>query len=291
MVDFRRVAMRFSEREGIVKAREVIQSDDIDQPLRNSLWNLTRTFLLVALDNSLDPTSKSEYRTVSRLWLHFFKSPLDEVQQGYWPSERDRIRKWFFDAQWYEVYDFVEFIAQDFDEGLRKNRYLDLANSYLERELSAFRFAGDALTRVATETDLKAIDDALDAADSLPGVRSHLVAATEKLGNRTKPDYRNSIKESISAVEAICQLLAGTQNATLGDAIKKLGTAGVVIHPALSKAWSALYGWTNDKEGIRHAMLGESTVTQADARYMLVSCSAFVSYLVSLAADAKLPLR
>lgn len=280
--------MRFSERLGFSKARAAIQTADIDEPLRNSLWNVVQIFVFAKLDEHQFVSHLAEFRVVRSLWLHFFKSPLDQLQ-GYWPAEKPIIREWFFKATWLEVYDFVEFVAQELN-GEPKRRYLEVANSYLERELSAFRFVDDLLTRVTSDVEVDAIDAALGDTSDLPGVRAHLLAAVEKLGDRGAPDYRNTIKESISAVEGMCQLLTREPGATLGSALKKLRAAGIEIHPALEKAWLALYGYTNDKGGIRHAMLDEATLTQADARYMLVSCSAFVSYLVALAADAKIAL-
>jgi hypothetical protein len=284
--------MKFSERQGLVSARSVAQSDDIDTPLRNSLWNIFQIFFLEALDKHEDQVKYApEFELIQHLWIHFLKRPVDDLA-GFWSEDRPLIREWFFNARWYEVYDLLEFLAQYVAlDSTRKSHYLRATNSILEGERSAFRFAGDILTRVSTEVELQAIDAAAQASRDLPGVRTHLATAVETLGDRTNPDYRNSIKESISAVEAMCQLLTGDAHATLGSAIKKLTSAGVNIHPALEKAWSAHYGYTTDKGGIRHAMLDESTLTQADARYMLVSCSAFVSYLVSLAADAKIPLR
>jgi len=92
------------------------------------------------------------------------------------------------------------------------------------------------------------------------------------------PNYRNSIKESISAVEAMRQIITGTKS-TLGQAVKKLKDNGVQIHPAFEGALDKMYGYTSDAEGIRHALLLESTLDSTDALLMLVSCSAFVNYL------------
>jgi hypothetical protein len=47
-----------------------------------------------------------------------------------------------------------------------------------------------------------------------------------------------------------------------------------------------MYGYTNDTEGIRHALLEEPTLDADDARFMLVSCSAFVNYLKSKVSKA-----
>ena len=51
-------------------------------------------------------------------------------------------------------------------------------------------------------------------------------------------------------------------------------------HPALQQAWEKMYGWTSDADGIRHAAIEESDSEQATAKYMLVACSAFVSYVI-----------
>jgi len=61
--------------------------------------------------------------------------------------------------------------------------------------------------------------------------------------------------------------------------VKKLKDKGVEIHPAFEGALEKMYGYTSDAQGIRHALLDESTLDSADALFMLVSCSAFVNYL------------
>lgn len=58
-------------------------------------------------------------------------------------------------------------------------------------------------------------------------------------------------------------------------------------HPALLDAYSKLYGFAGDEGGIRHALDDKSIeVSMEDARYMLVSCSAFVNYLTEKARKA-----
>ena len=82
-------------------------------------------------------------------------------------------------------------------------------------------------------------------------------------------------------MEATCRLLTGNASATLGDALKRVQN----LHPAMSRAFSQLYGYTNDASGIRHSLTDEATITYADAKFMLVTCSAFVSFL-KVAANA-----
>lgn len=100
------------------------------------------------------------------------------------------------------------------------------------------------------------------------------------LSDRKNPDYRNSIKESISAVETICRRISENPNATLGDALNELVKGGKIkFHGALLNAFKSLYGYTNDADGIRHSLMEEESLDQEDAIFMLTSCSSFVNYL------------
>ena len=100
--------------------------------------------------------------------------------------------------------------------------------------------------------------------------------------DRKSPDYANAIKEAISAVESVCRIIVGDKGkaATLGQTIKKINDKGVVIPPALEQAYSKLYGYTCEAGGIRHGSIEMTDVGEEDARYMVVSCSAFVNYLI-----------
>ena len=112
-------------------------------------------------------------------------------------------------------------------------------------------------------------------------VNKHLEKALIFLSNRDAPDYENSIKESISAVEAMCSNILG-KHGTLGDTLKKIEKEKVIsIHPALKEAFLKLYGYAGDaSSGIRHAAkLGGTDSTFQEARYMLVVCAAFINYL------------
>jgi hypothetical protein len=97
-----------------------------------------------------------------------------------------------------------------------------------------------------------------------------------------------SIKESISAVESAAKSVTGLKKATLDEALKELREkAG--LHPALEKAFRSLYGYTSEADGIRHALMEEANVRFEDAKFMLVSCSAFVNYLISKLATPSRP--
>ncbi|HAH4962918.1 TPA: hypothetical protein HH430_004721, partial [Escherichia coli] len=91
--------------------------------------------------------------------------------------------------------------------------------------------------------------------------------------------------ESISAIESLCRKITGNDKGTLGACLKAIEEKGY-IHSAMKGAFSQLYGYTSDQGGIRHALTEEDVnPTLAEAKFMLVTCSAFSNYLLSKISD------
>lgn len=281
--------MLFSQRKGLKPVRTVVQVDSIDHDLRTGLWNVLSLNYWARGEAAgfihFDTTIEA---LIHRLWHFYFKKPLDTLNQSWIPTYQ-QLREYFFKAEWFEVYDFVEFVANNFDDESVNKRFVETANAMLEQELSAYRFVGLQITQITSEIEIESIESALQVSDRLRPVNTHLRSALDKLSDRMNPDYRNSIKESISAVEALCNLIAGTKS-SLGDALNKVEER-LSMHGALKKAFSSLYGYTSDTSGIRHALLDESNLDFEDAKFMLVSCSGFVTYLVSKANKAGISVQ
>lgn len=128
---------------------------------------------------------------------------------------------------------------------------------------------------ITSEEEIKEIETTLST--SKDNIKIHLNNALELYSKRPVADYRNSIKESISAVEAISRNITGENVLNF----KKMEEKGVFVPTVLRKAFECLYGYTNDKTtGIRHALMDDTNAPQAEeALFMLVSCSAFINYL------------
>ena len=118
----------------------------------------------------------------------------------------------------------------------------------------------------------------------------HLDRALDLLTNKKSPDYANSIKELISAVEAICTLIVDEPKMTLGKALGRLESKQVILHDDLKEAFKKLYGYTSDDQGIRHGFIGKPNLDVEDAKFMLIACSAFINYLVAKANKAGIEL-
>ena len=265
----------FSERKGFTPVSEIIQTNSMSEALRNSLWNALDTALWSTPGFVSSPRRVLEQiKPFSRsLWFNYFKKPIDE--RPHYPHDiLKSIRAYFFSCEWYQVYDFLEFVVSCKHS---TPKLAELLNIILERELSGYRFVAGRLTDITTQEEIMMIEESIRDSE-LAGVSAHIARALALYADRENPDFRNSIKESISAVEGIARVVSGNDKATLGDALKAIEKNGQ-LHTALKEGFLKLYGYTSNEQGIRHAMLDEPNLTQADARYFLVSCSAFVNYL------------
>jgi AbiJ N-terminal domain 4 len=267
----------FSQRKGLKATPEIIQIDGMTDELRNSLWNALDIALWSTKDFLYKQYGAPEIDAFARsLWFSYFKEPMDSIPDRS-AKVLAQIRHHFFESKWFEVYDLLEFIVNHYERA--KPRLPDLLNRVLERELAGYRFVGAKLTDITSPEELEMLEQAL-ADTRFSGVSAHLQRALELYSDRENPDYRNSIKESISAVEAMARIIVDNQRATLADALKAIEKKGA-LHPALKDGFLKLYGYTSDEGGIRHAMLDEPVLTAADARYFLLSCTSFSNYLKS----------
>ena len=248
--------MRFSERRGI-KSPKVAQIESIDDDLRNGLWNaLTESYwnLYREFDEYGTPAPYGEgvygvrqsnlWSLIKALWIDYFRAPIDEMDY-FWKGCRKHIRDYFFDAQWWEVYDFIEFIAngtQEKDTSVKEG-FIGNCNYHLQRENSAYRFVSGKIVEITSQEEIESVESAMEKSLPYSGVQDHLRSALDLYSDKSNPDYRNSMKESISSIEALTKKITGDDKATLGKLLKRLEQEGE-LHPALKRAFSSLYGYT-----------------------------------------------
>lgn len=255
--------------------------------LRAGLWDAISAsffqsraeFDIIGRQETLDAGFKN---ITDAFWFNVLKRPTDELR---WNAE-DRlgqIRGIFFKAEFFEVYEVAEFFANVDCSGLHSMSggidFATFCNRVLAREKSAFRFAETTLVRVTDEMELEEVSKSIGNQSTIT-VRQHIRRAAELFSQQPKPDFRNSIKESISAVEAAVQELSGKRTSGVDKPLKMIEDV-LPVHPALRQGFEKLYAFTSDESGIRHALLDEDRVTESQARYMLVSCSAFANFLLA----------
>jgi hypothetical protein len=278
--------MRFSDKYGYTSPEKIFQRERVDTELRTNLWNFlkihvwdiyyTKDYRYVAISKKIDSL-------VKRLWFYYFNKDMDSLpgfhdrstSKGYY----NHLKEYFFSCEWYELYNFLEEIAQDKSDLLNQEKK-EWINDILQKHNAAYRFVDNYVVEITSEQEIMAIEDAMKT--ECDPVRDHLRASLRMLSDKGNQDFRNSVKESISAVEAVCRNISGRKTATLSDALKHVENC----HPALSQGFKSIYGYTSDESGIRHALNEESEITYSDAKFMLVACSAFVSYLIESAKHA-----
>lgn len=278
--------MRFTQRLGISPIKTEFEKTGMSPELRNSLWTVVVETIIDFRSNEIGYDNNGRRETYSKLaeyyrglWIHFFKLPIDNLSinygcvYGHQPTEF--VRGWFYKATWGEVFDFIEF-SSSYHEA-----FTEICNSFLKKELSAYRFVNGVLVEINSKEEVVEIQNAIDRADKFKPVKTHLKTALELLSDRKKPDYRNSIKESISAVESLSKIIIQDEKTTLGQALKVIEKKHQIPN-SLKSAFGALYGYTSDEGGIRHSLLENNVkVDLEEARFMLIACSAFVNYLIS----------
>ena len=265
----------FSERHNLNPHKE-IQLKDVDLPLLNRLWNIfyEREYETEIFD--LGGGIGITERLLDSFGL-IYKYPQSAHARN---SNIEKLRDFLIDAEWYLIYDFVERYVGSFQEFAERNELEKEINQVLEEEKSGYRMLDGTITPITNKSELDALKESIST--KYVSVNTHMEKALQLFSQRKSPDYENSIKESISAVDAMCCIITGEtgSQATLGKTIKKLKDKGIHIHPAMESAFSALYGYTSDEDGIRHGGIDFTNAPAEDAKYMLISCSAFINYLI-----------
>lgn len=282
----------FSHRHNLVQSQTIIQKNSISLDVINAIGSCYDVLCnnLNSVRNRFIHSSSNFFlqQDIEReLWIHFENRRLSDFEQGsHYHAISDEL---LIPNQqpWNRILDMVEFVCKWISVNIPAYNYLEEIlngfesniNNEFDRLDYGYRIVNHCVVDITSDEEMESINEAI--ANSKDNVRSHLESAVMHYSARPNPDVRNSIKESISAVEAVCRELTGEN--TLGQALKRLEDNGVVIHKILKEGFTKFYVYSNDKDsGIRHALMddeGSYVPSKDEAYYMLVACSAFVNYL------------
>ena len=269
-----RIRGGFSDVQGISPSNKIIQINEFDNDTRMALSNRLLALLEYyfedkgAYDQFGYYYGRERQESFCRAVLNDIFHQRNDKQHGYdynWHRIYEDIHKVIIIAVYNEALDVIEYCCRWVTQSLRLgDSVYRLFNDIFEHEYIGYRFLNSQIVPITDEQELSAIGDACN--NPIEGCRKQIQKAVAFLSDRQNPDYKNCIKESISAVESVCQVIVGDDKATLGDALKKLEENGVQIHSALKQGFSKLYGYTSDQGGIRHAEgMFESNVTFEEA--------------------------
>lgn len=261
----------FSERYGYIPNKsELHQFEGMDERLRTAIWNFIWAHYLS------NQYSAITNKVLGSIWTNVLGEPHDDLISplGDFDTSRAKqlVRTAFFDTSWHMVYTILE----DTISVRASGATIDNLNTMLSKEGSAYRFVGGAVAPITSDSELTEVSNATQHPAPFDVASQHIRQALDHLSDRSSPDARNAIKEAITAVESAVKVASGDSKADIEKGLKKLG-----LHSQLEHAWKNLYNWTSYEGGVRHGKDAMSQVGLAEARYMVVACSAFVNYLVA----------
>lgn len=240
----------FSDRQGIKSENTEIQLKDLDKRTRIQIFNmLSKQYdFIYQYSNYWEEPIQRFFRYINS---EVFCQKVDVRKRIDDEGFFNEINQVIMNNSYDDVLTLVEAISEYWEEELNE-RYLyrgygyssqaenysvfEQFNNLFKQEYVGYRFIGGLISPISNEIEMDTIQEVLDSEYS--AVTSHIIKAHSLLANREHPDYENSIKESISSVEAMCEIVTGVRGkeATLGNMLKKLEQKGVVIHSALKSA-------------------------------------------------------
>ena len=196
----------FSERNGYVEPSDVLIREEITPEIQNAICScydcLKDAFRRIG--------EEKVYRNIELIvWIHFLNKRKDEY---YYQIHRDVVASFVKDDknEWYRKLDLIE---ETIAHLCRRNQgdrvFYDMVNNFIgclnfefEQLHFAYRIVDGIVVEISSKEEIKTIEDSLHRCKE--NIKVHLQTALKLYAQKPVGDYRNSIKESISAVEAYC---------------------------------------------------------------------------------------
>ncbi len=278
--NYDRRTLTFSQAQGYEEVPGPLRLGELPDEARVRIWNAIYSSILIDKRNS---PYNSE---CGHLWTNILYSkhilydvlPLDEHTLPFL-NDSDLLRNEILEKPFNKVFDLVQFVM--------RNQYCPdgfvraMQRAFKESRLAYTIDESDPPTILpaVTETEGEVVSETLQLLRQagLAGSAAHLAKASECI---MRNDWAGSVRESMNAVESVARQLAPGASRTLGPALAALEKDGR-LHPALKEAFSKLYGYTSDEQGIRHPLLDNAhpNVGMDEALFMLGACASFASYL------------
>lgn len=276
----------FSERYKYISPVKVLIREDFPKEISNGVCSC-----FDELERNMQTNNyyDNDYRNMEEyLWVFF----LNNRKNDFYSYHNKVVATEFLlddENPWYRKLDLIEFSIKYLYSYYQKRRidiqlvdsFVNTINIFFKRLHYSYRIVNKEIVEISSKEEIDSIEKALQ--ENKDNIKNHLATALALYAKKPIGEYRNSIKESISAVEAYCREKTGEK--TLGKALNKMAKNGCIMPEALKIAFEKLYAYTNQPEnGIRHALMDEDgryVPGQEEALFMLVSCSSFLNYLQS----------
>ena len=269
--------LTFSQAQGYEELPGPLKLEELPSEARVRIWNVFYDSISASrtsLGELVDPWRE----ILLAIHASHHNLPLDEWNNSFRGNRRE-LRHWLETLRFNKVFDLIQFVLR---QPQCPRLFIDLMKGAFASSNLAYTIdetPPPTIIPAVTDAEGKAIIESLQTLRraGLDGSASHLREASECI-NRN--DWAGCIRESVHAVESVARQLDPKASGTLGPALASLEKREG-LHPALSGAFSKLYGYTSNEQGIRHALLDQpgTNVGMDEAVFMLGACASFASYL------------
>ena len=266
----------FSDRNGIKKENINIQFKEFDERSRVALSNGINVMLYYFKEQFYEDINWLTTKIISDLFVEQINSDFYYNYSDIVDTLKDIMMENTYD----DVLTTIEYVSNlIYDKMHFIFSPMKYFNEIFQKEFIGYRFVDNMIVPITDDLEIDTINTVINQEHN--AVSLHIHKALCHLSDRETPDYENSIKESIIAIETLCNQITG-EKSTLGTLLKKLENNGIIIHGSLKEAFKKLYGYTSDANGIRHAgNIDGPFATFEEAKFMLVACCAFINYVNS----------
>ena len=272
--------LTFPQAYGYEELPQTLKLEEVSDEARTKLWS--ELYMSVRDHSSLQfghesPVGSRWWVILMFLHMNFHLRPADEFESSI-QAFIDIYQSLFMNAPFNRVFDLLLAILRhpDCPRDLRQS----VATVFVQCGLAYAISIHDPVViyPAATEEEGKAILGATDELSNA-GLASAVTHLRQASGCINQGDYPGAVRESIHAVESTARQISPNTR-TLDPALSTLEKSGA-LHPAMKKAFSNLYGYTSDEQGIRHALIDNPrpNVGRDEAVFMLGACASFSSYL------------
>lgn len=276
----RRKLLTFAQSEGVEPIPQQLRLGEISKQLRALVWRVLHGFIESSVTGGglygVSPHLNSDCRSMLFDWFTLHEHGLADEFNDDPDYQLAYVKQIIVSQNYVGFFEFLQFVVRHRGSPPQLGRSL---NQVLQHSQSAYRIIENTVMPVPSAAEAATVERTFAdlAGGTFPGARRHLRRAGELL---TRGNWADSIRESVHAVEAAAKQLEPQAN-TLGPALVRLEKAGT-LNPNLKRGFNALYDYTSDEQGVRHALVEQEqpNVGEAEAVYMFGACAAFVGYLI-----------
>lgn len=281
-----RVRYGFSDRNSINPISKIIKIDDFDEDTRISLFN--------ALNNIIDYQIQIRNLNTDSISKIIIERLFNEIYRGKYKDTYESVINDILSMFKTEPYDviltMIEFLCdlvfESRDQYFSHHHFsyssdgyvnvFDEMNKAFEEEYIGYRFVNGQIIRITNDEEIETITEAT--ITPFDKVNESIKKSISFISETSNKDYKNSIKESIIAVEQLFNIILGTSGLTLSNALEQI-CSKIEINENLKQAIKNLYKYANDSNGIRHGNnKKEESVSFDEAKLILIICSGIVNY-------------